>query len=233
MSTLRFLPLPLRKGSPPRQITFFAPTTPGRLQLWREKRTKSGSPLPASSDRSSITNGKGGTVRAACTPLKSSSAGMVAVTKGVDPIRFGQAGSLAIGTRVSTQLQGGSRRRTITSIKSSEQFGTFDFGTLPTLPVFQASFFVTPAMHGRPRYRTRDASPPLDEDTSLTETDHRGGTLRTWLVEAPKAFIGRTQGRCGAAKEFMNDVLRRSVEEASKRTGTRTETTYPRRRLGS
>jgi hypothetical protein len=140
----------------------------------------------------------------------------------VDPIRFGQAGSLVIGTRVSTQLQGGSRRGTITSIKSSERLGTFDFDALPALPVFQgaASSPITPAVHGRPRYRTREASPPpLDGETSLTEADRRGGALRTWLVEVPKAFIRRTQGRCGASKEVMNDVLSRSAEEASKRNG--------------
>ena len=138
----------------------------------------------------------------------------------VDPIRFGQAGSLVIGTRVSTQLQGGSRRGTITSIKSSERLGTFDFDALPALPIFQgaASSPITPAVHGRPRYRTREAS-PLDEEISLTEADRRGCTLRTWLVEVPKVFIRRTQGRCGAAKGVMNDVLSRSVEEASKRNG--------------
>jgi hypothetical protein len=39
------------------------------------------------------------------------------------------------------------------------------------------------------------------------------------LVEIPKVFIRKAQGRCRAAKEVMADVLSRSVEEASRRNG--------------
>jgi hypothetical protein len=210
--TLRFPPPPPRKGSLRRQITFFASATPGRLPPWTGKRrTKSGYPLPVSSVRSSITSGKGGTVRAACTPLKSPSAGMVAVTKRV----------VSVATSTHTVRPGGIDSRWDEGVhpvsrriqkrghhlhQKTRAIRNFDFDALPALPVFQPSSSVTPAVHGRPRYRTREASPPpLDEETSLAEADRRGGTL---MVEVPKAFIRRTQGRCGAAKEAMNDVLR-------------------------
>ena len=78
----------------------------------------------------------------------------------------------------------------------------------------------TPAAQRTPRYRACDAfTPPLiDDETSLTETGQRSA-LRTWSVDIPKAVVRRTQGGCGAAREVMRDVLRRSAGEASRRNG--------------
>ena len=75
------------------------------------------------------------------------------------------------------------------------------------------------AVHKRLNYRTHGASPPLNDETSVTEAGYPGGVLRTWLVETRNTFIRRTQGRCGAAKVVINDVLSRGVEEASMRNG--------------
>jgi len=134
----------------------------------------------------------------------------------VHPARFSQDGSKGTGTRVPTQLRGGPRRGTIASTKGSE----FDFDALPAFRAV-ASSTVTPTFQRRPRYRTCDASPPppLHDETSLTEAGREGGALRTWLVQIPKAFVRRTQGKCGAAKGVMEDVLSRSADEASRRNG--------------
>ena len=138
----------------------------------------------------------------------------------VHPVRFAQDGSRGVGARVSTQLRGGSRRGTIASTKGSEQFGTFDFDALPAFRAV-ASPAVAPAFQRRPRYRTCDASPPppLHDETGLTEAGREGGAWRTWLVEIPKTFVRRTQGKCGAAKQVMKDSLSRSADEASRRIG--------------
>ena len=123
-----------------------------------------------------------------------------------------------IGTRVPVQVQG-SRRGTVTSTKGSDQFGTFDFDALPAFRGV-APPAVTPAVQRKPRYRACDASPPppLNDETSLTESGQHGA-LRTWLVDLPKAVIRRTQGGCGAAKEVRRDVLSRSAGETSSRNG--------------
>ena len=42
------------------------------------------------------------------------------VSRCANPIRFGHAGSIALGTSMSAQLQAGSRRGTTTTIKDSE-----------------------------------------------------------------------------------------------------------------
>ena len=76
-------------------------------------------------------------------------------------------------------------------------------------------------VHGRQGYPTRGAPPPLspllDDKPSLTGASRQGDALKTWSVETPKSFITRAQGRCRAAKEAMNDVLSRRVEEALSR----------------
>ena len=136
----------------------------------------------------------------------------------VHPPRFGQDGPRSIGTRVSSQLGVGSRRGTVTSSKGPEQSVTFDFDALPA---FQATTSGSAAIPRKPRYRTCDASPPppLIDETTLTEAVRRGGTLRTWFVEVPKVFIRRTQGKCGAAKQVIRDVMSRSAVEMSRRNG--------------
>ena len=113
---------------------------------------------------------------------------------------------------MATQFQGGSRGETITSIKglSNSELSTpthcpFSEGGIPPLP---------PAAHGRLKYRIRDASRPLNNEASVTETGHQGDALGAWLVEIQRTFIRRTQGRCRATKEVTNDVLSRGVEEA-------------------
>ena len=133
----------------------------------------------------------------------------------VHPSRFEPG---ALGTRLPVQVQG-SRRGTVTSIKGSDQFGTFDFDALPALQGVPPPA-ITPAVERKPRYRERVASlpPPLEDEISLTDAGQRG-TLRTWLVDIPKAVIRRTQGGCGAAKEVMRDVLSRSAGEVSTRNG--------------
>ena len=137
----------------------------------------------------------------------------------VRPASLRQDGPRAIGTRVPAQFRGGSRRGTIVS-RLSQELGTFDFDALPAFRA-AASLAVAPALQRRPRYRTRDASPlpPLHHETTLTEAGRQEGLLRTWLVELPRLFIRRTQGKCGAAKQVLKDILSRSAIEASMRNG--------------
>ena len=140
------------------------------------------------------------------------------ISRYVHPPRPGQVESRTIGTRVPVPLRE-TRRGTVTSTKSSDQLGTFDFDALPAFKGV-APPTVTPAVQRKPRYRACDASPPppLNDETSFTEAG-RHGMLRAWLVDLPKAVIRRTQGGCGAAKEVMRDVLSRSAGETSRRNG--------------
>jgi len=126
----------------------------------------------------------------------------------------------SVGTRVSAQLRGASRRGTIASTKGSDQLGTFDFDALPAFRAVVSPAAVPPVQR-RARYRTCDASPPppLHDETGLTEADREGGVFRTWFVEVPKVFIRRTQGKCMAAKEVIKDVLSRSANETSRQNG--------------
>ena len=139
----------------------------------------------------------------------------------IHPARFGHDGPRGIGTRVSTRLGVGSRRGTVVSSKGPDQLGTFDFDALPAFQTLTSGPAVTPTPQRKPRYRACDASPPppLTDETSLTEASRRGGILRTWFVEVPKMFIRRTQGKCGAAKQVVRDVLSRSAGEMSRRNG--------------
>ena len=136
------------------------------------------------------------------------------------PARSGQDGPRAVGPRMSTQFRGGSRREAVASSKGSDQYGMFDFDALPVLQGVTSST-AGPIPQRKPRYRSCDASPapPLNDETSLTEASRQGGQLRMWLVDVPRAFIRRTQGKCGAAKQVIKDVLTRSAREASRRNG--------------
>ena len=130
------------------------------------------------------------------------------------PTRLRRDGQRGVGTRGSIQFQAGSRRGSVTS-GGSDQLGIFDFDALPA---FQTSTTpaTLPTFQRRPKYRARDASPPLPplpHEASLTEAGLREGLLRRWLVETPKSFIRRAQGRCAAAKQVMVDVLGRSANE--------------------
>lgn len=124
----------------------------------------------------------------------------------------------AVGMRVSAQFRTGSRRGTVASSRISEELRTFDFDALPAFQT-TASSAGAPVLQRRPRYRACDASPPppLHDETSLTEAGRQDGVLRTWLVEVPRLFIRRTQGKCGAAKQVIRDILSRSAREASGR----------------
>jgi hypothetical protein len=125
---------------------------------------------------------------------------------------------MVTGTRMFTQLLGGSRRWTITSIECPGQLGTGTFNS-DAFPVFKgAASPALPATHGTETLMRCASPPPRNDETSLVEAGRRGA-LRTWPVEIPKAFIRRTQGKCGAAKEATNDVLGRSVEGVSSRDG--------------
>ena len=137
----------------------------------------------------------------------------------IRPTSLRQGEPRAVRARAPNQFRAGSRRETISS-GASQELGAFDFDALPAFQA-PASPVVTPAIQRRPRYRTCDASPPppLHDETSLTEAGRQQGILRTWLVEHPKFFIRRMQGKCGAAKEVIKDVLNRSAAEASKRNG--------------
>ena len=139
----------------------------------------------------------------------------------IHPTRSSQDRPRSIGTEVPAQLRVGVRRGTTASSKGPEQLGSFDFDALPAFRVAGSGPAVTPFLQRKPRYRTCDASPPppLVDETSLTGVSRQGGTLRTWFVEIPKAFIRRTQGKCGAAKGVIRDVLSRSAREAAKQNG--------------
>ena len=137
------------------------------------------------------------------------------------PTQSGKDGPRRTGTGVSTQLRGSSKRGAIGPSKVSEQLETFDFDALPPLQAV-APPAVTPTPPTRkPRFRTCDASPPppLNDETSLTEASRQGGALRMWLVEVPKMFIRRTQGKCRAAKQVIKDILSRSASDASRQNG--------------
>ena len=84
-----------------------------------------------------------------------------------------------------------------------------------------ASPAVTPVVPMRLRYRTYDASPllSLGGGSSLAEEDRQDGPLRTWLVDIPKAFMGRIRGGDIAAKEVLDGALGRSTDEVSGRNG--------------
>ena len=118
-----------------------------------------------------------------------------------------------IGTRRPSQLLSASRRGTINSSKLSQELGTFDFDALPA---------VAPVLQRRPRYRTCEASPappaPHDE-TNLIEAGRQQGILKTWLIDLPKSFIRKTQGKCGAAKQVIKDILGRSTGEGGQDGG--------------
>jgi hypothetical protein len=142
----------------------------------------------------------------------------------VRPTSLRPGGKRVTGTRVSSQFRAGSRRGTIAS---SERLGTFDFDVLPA---FRAppSPLVAPALQRRPRYRTRDASPlpPPHDETGLIEAGRQESLLKTWLVELPKLFIRRMQGKCGAARQVIKDVLSRSAREGSRRNGDQDGSEY-------
>jgi len=139
----------------------------------------------------------------------------------IHPARFDQDGPRDIGTRAPTRLGVGSRRGTVASSKGPDQLGTFDFDALPAFQSTTSEPAAAPTLQRKPRYRACDASPPppLTDETSLTEASRQGGILRTWFVEVPKVFIRRTQGKCGAAKQVVRDVLSRSAGETSRRNG--------------
>ena len=133
------------------------------------------------------------------------------------PTNLRQDRQRLFGTRVSAQFQTGSRRGTIASSRISQQLGTFDFDALPAFQT-PASPVVAPALQRRPRYRTCNASPlpPPHDETGLVESDRQGGVLRVWLVELPRVFIRRTQGKCGSVKQVLKDILSRSAREVSR-----------------
>ena len=147
----------------------------------------------------------------------------------VRPTSLRQDGTRTVGTRVHAQFRVGSRRGTTASSKISRELGIFDFDALPA---FQPtpSPIVAPALQRRSRYRTCDASPPPPplphHETTLTGVGGREGMFRTWLVDLPRLCIRRTQGKCGAAKQVIRDVLTRSAAEASRRNGGENEGEY-------
>ena len=138
----------------------------------------------------------------------------------VRPSGLRQDGSVTIGTRVPAQFRTGSRRGTVTSSKNSEGLGTFDFDALPAFQT-TPSPTVVPALQRRPRYRACDASPPppLHDETRLTGAGRQEGLLKTWFVEAPKSFVRKTQGKCGAAKQVTEDVMSRTAHDTPRRSG--------------
>ena len=138
----------------------------------------------------------------------------------VRPTSLRQGASNVMGTTVPPRFRVASRRGTIASSRISQELGAFDFDALPAFQA-PAPHAVAPPLQRRPRYRTCDASPPPppQDETSLTEAGRQGGVMRTWFVELPKLLIRRMQGKCGAAKQAIKDILSRSASEALRRNG--------------
>lgn len=138
----------------------------------------------------------------------------------VRPTGLRQDEPRTVGMKVPIQFRTRARRGTIVSSRVSQELGTFDFDALPA---FRAppSPAVAPALQRRPRYRTCDASPPPPPhgEANLTETGTQQGVFRTWLVDLPMLFIRRTQGKCGAAKQVIKDILSKSAGQISRRNG--------------
>ena len=110
----------------------------------------------------------------------------------------------------------GSATRHDSVLPNQEQLGSFSFNALPSFWGV-ASPAIVPTVQKKPRYWACGASPPppLNDETSLADADRQDSTLRTWLV----AFVRRIQGRCGAPKGVMKDVLSRGVAEVLKESG--------------